>query len=95
MYVCLCNSVTETDVRALIGDGASTADEVIEQSGAGSGCGGCLGTLLEVLTIAGIRVDGRLWGTDQPGCSAAWTCPRAGSGADPLPTCASRSSSSN
>lgn len=95
MYVCLCHSVTETDVHSLVRAGASNAEEVIEQCGAGSGCGGCLGTLLEVLTTAGIRIDDRSWGGDQPGCTAAWACPRAGSGTGVAPMCASRASSQN
>lgn len=41
MYVCLCHGVTEAEVRAVIGEGAMTVDDVGEECLAGTGCGGC------------------------------------------------------
>jgi bacterioferritin-associated ferredoxin len=41
MYVCLCTGVTDTDIRAAIHDGASSAEAVMMATRAGSRCGSC------------------------------------------------------
>ena len=41
MYVCLCNGVTESDVREAIAAGADTVEEVAYCTGAGTRCGTC------------------------------------------------------
>lgn len=57
MYVCLCRAVTEADIDAALAEGAFSASEVIERSGASTGCGGCQSALLRVLVLRGLAVD--------------------------------------
>jgi len=52
MYVCLCHAVTEDEVLDAVAVGASTEDEVGEITHAGTGCGGCLERLGELLDEA-------------------------------------------
>jgi bacterioferritin-associated ferredoxin len=42
MYICLCNCLRETELRAAVGGGARTAAEVFEALGFQPQCGGCL-----------------------------------------------------
>jgi bacterioferritin-associated ferredoxin len=49
MYVCLCNGVTERDVRAAVEAGAETVDEVAYCTGAGKGCGTCVRTIAAMI----------------------------------------------
>jgi len=41
MFVCVCNAVTEKEVRAAIAGGARTRDDVTSRCGAGGDCGSC------------------------------------------------------
>jgi bacterioferritin-associated ferredoxin len=41
MYVCLCMGVTDRDVADAISDGASSVQEVMGRTGAGTRCGSC------------------------------------------------------
>jgi bacterioferritin-associated ferredoxin len=41
MFVCICNGITEHQVRAAIGEGARTVDELSARLGVASGCGCC------------------------------------------------------
>ncbi len=41
MFVCVCNAITETEVRAAIADGASTREAVTRACSAGGDCGAC------------------------------------------------------
>lgn len=75
MYICLCKGVTESDVRETVRQGAGDFTEVVERSGAGSGCGGCHGTLLTLLHEWGISTAGAPVGADAPSCAHV-TCPR-------------------
>ena len=72
MYVCLCRAVTENDVRSVVAEGASDANQVVERCGAGTGCGGCRYALRDLLASCGIVVEpcpllrgGRTW-SDAP-----------------------------
>jgi bacterioferritin-associated ferredoxin len=40
MYVCLCNAVSDTDIKEAVSSGADLAD-IQQQLGAGMGCGTC------------------------------------------------------
>jgi len=42
MYACVCARVRERELRAAIRGGANTEDAVGDNCGAGTGCGGCL-----------------------------------------------------
>lgn len=41
MYVCICEAVTDTEVRSCIAAGARTVEDVGDACGAGTGCGSC------------------------------------------------------
>lgn len=41
MYVCICNGVTEDDVRGCLADGAASARDVKAACGMKPGCGSC------------------------------------------------------
>ncbi|MBP6750571.1 MAG: (2Fe-2S)-binding protein [Xanthomonadaceae bacterium] len=50
MYVCLCNGVTEREIRQTAAAGCRTVGELTMRTGCGAGCGSCLqvaGQLLE------------------------------------------------
>lgn len=49
MYVCLCHAVTEDEILDVVSAGAHTEDAVGDETGAGTGCGGCLQRLGELL----------------------------------------------
>jgi len=56
MYVCICNAVTEGEVKACVAQGASSLDELTFQLGIGSGCGRCRDCAEQVIHEA--RADG-------------------------------------
>ena len=43
--ICFCMNVTVGDIEDAIKDGCSSLEEVIEKTGASTGCGGCLDNL--------------------------------------------------
>ncbi|HEX2082612.1 MAG TPA: (2Fe-2S)-binding protein [Xanthomonadaceae bacterium] len=49
MYVCLCNGVTENDIREAAAAGCRTMTELTMRTGAGANCGSCLETAAELL----------------------------------------------
>ena len=49
MWVCLCKSVTDGQIRSAINAGARTAGEIGAHCRAGTGCGGCLPEVCRVL----------------------------------------------
>ncbi len=57
MYVCLCRAVTESEVRSVVAEGATDAEQVAARCGAGTGCGGCRNALRELLASCGIHVQ--------------------------------------
>lgn len=52
MYVCICEAVTDTQVRSCIAAGARTVEDVGEACGAGTGCGSCHDHIDVFLTAA-------------------------------------------
>ncbi len=52
MYVCLCNAVTEREVRACAALGIRTLDDLSFHLGVGAGCGRCRECAAEVLRDA-------------------------------------------
>lgn len=42
MYICVCNGVTERDIRSLIEAGACTMDDLQRELGVAAGCGQCV-----------------------------------------------------
>lgn len=55
MIVCLCRGVSERTVKAVIGAGAATLDDVAAACAAGSDCGACQDMLLDLLDDARVR----------------------------------------
>ena len=49
LYVCICARVRECDVRTAIQLGARCEDSVGEACGAGTGCGTCLETIVDLI----------------------------------------------
>ena len=49
MYVCICFAVPESELEAVIADGARTEEEVGDACGAGTGCGNCLDRICDRL----------------------------------------------
>lgn len=41
MYICVCNGVTERDIRSSIEAGACTVDDLQRELGVAAGCGQC------------------------------------------------------
>jgi bacterioferritin-associated ferredoxin len=50
MIVCLCANVSERELVATIGAGATTVKEVGRRCGAGAGCGACKPLIRECLS---------------------------------------------
>jgi bacterioferritin-associated ferredoxin len=41
MYICICNAITERQVREVVRAGAASLDEIAAALGVGAGCGRC------------------------------------------------------
>ncbi len=52
MYVCLCQAVTDREVRQVIEHGARSVSKIGRMSGAGTECGQCRPTLERMLAEA-------------------------------------------
>jgi len=49
MYVCLCNGVTDHDIRRAAASGCRTLDDLTMQTGCGANCGCCLAMVADLL----------------------------------------------
>jgi bacterioferritin-associated ferredoxin len=49
LYLCLCNAITERQVRECARSGAASVDQLASQLGVGSGCGRCLECAVDLL----------------------------------------------
>ena len=52
MYICICNAVTDRQIRAAVAAGATSIDDLSMQLGVGAGCGCCREAAQEVLDDA-------------------------------------------
>ena len=52
MYVCICNGITERDIRQAAAAGASTLNDLKRELGVGAGCGQCTSCARECLREA-------------------------------------------
>lgn len=52
MYVCLCNGVTENDIREAAAAGCGSMTELTMRTGAGANCGSCMEMATQVLDEA-------------------------------------------
>jgi bacterioferritin-associated ferredoxin len=49
MYVCICAAVTDHDILETIAEGATSFEEVAGCTGAGTGCGACISTIMDLV----------------------------------------------
>ncbi len=49
MIICLCEGISDRDVRAAARQGISTVRELSDHCGAGTGCGSCIGDLRQLI----------------------------------------------
>ena len=49
MYVCLCNGVTEREIRQVAEAGCRTVSELTMRTGCGASCGSCVEMATQVL----------------------------------------------
>lgn len=49
MIICHCRNVSYIDIRKAMIEGARTVEEIKAKTGAGAGCGGCVGKVSEIL----------------------------------------------
>ncbi|HEX2649088.1 MAG TPA: (2Fe-2S)-binding protein [Burkholderiales bacterium] len=49
MYICLCNAITERDIRSCVEEGACTMRELESSLGVGTCCGKCKPAAREIL----------------------------------------------
>jgi len=56
MYVCICNSVTDSDIRDAVEDGVSNMRQLRQSTGCGSKCGCCKETVVKILQQSLIEV---------------------------------------
>lgn len=52
MYVCMCEAVTDHDIRKAVEDGASSVAEVMACTRAGTRCGACRHEIAEIVDAA-------------------------------------------
>ena len=52
VYVCICNGVTERDIREAAESGCRSVPELTMRTGAGANCGSCLDMAAELLEQA-------------------------------------------
>jgi bacterioferritin-associated ferredoxin len=60
MIVCLCRGISDGAVHAAIRRGAATVADIAAACSAGSDCGACRGSLLDLLAEAEVRKTGVL-----------------------------------
>lgn len=49
MYVCICNGVTDHEIREVAAAGCGTLPELTMRTGCGATCGSCLGQAQQIL----------------------------------------------
>ncbi len=49
MYVCVCNGITDQEIRAEVAQGVSSLDELTRRTGCGDCCGSCVEFAAEIL----------------------------------------------
>ncbi|GII53232.1 hypothetical protein Pth03_16210 [Planotetraspora thailandica] len=49
MYVCICRAVTESEVHECIADGATSAKQIKDATGAGGDCALCVRKICAIL----------------------------------------------
>lgn len=57
MYICLCNAITDRQIRKCAQEGACSLEDLACALGIGSACGRCKDSAAEVLRETQTRVD--------------------------------------
>ena len=57
MYVCICNAVTDREIRELAGEGVGTLRQLREQTGCAGTCGQCAPEARAILRAASPCAD--------------------------------------
>ncbi len=57
MYVCICNGVTDRDIRQAAEAGCRSLPELTMRTGAGANCGSCIEMAGGILQQARLRID--------------------------------------
>ena len=52
MYICICNAVTDSDIRLAVNDGVRNLKQLGRTTGCGSTCGSCKEMAVKVLEQA-------------------------------------------
>ncbi len=74
VIVCLCEGISETEIKRLIKNGAESLEDIEKECGAGGKCGGCLWQLVEILeTEKPLDKNGSRDMAKKPTCKT-WTC---------------------
>jgi len=60
VYICICNGVTQTDIRQAAAAGCRSVPELTMRTGCGSSCGSCLDSAAQVLREAQQDLVGRI-----------------------------------
>jgi len=57
MYICICNAITDRQIRVAVAAGASSLGEISMQLGVGAGCGCCREAAQQVIRDAACSGD--------------------------------------
>jgi len=57
VYVCLCNGVTDGDIRQAVAAGCRSLPELTMRTGCGANCGSCVQAASELLLQARVQLD--------------------------------------
>jgi len=49
MYICICNAVTDKDIKSAIKNGAKSVKDLNEQLSVGSNCGTCVSSAQSII----------------------------------------------
>jgi bacterioferritin-associated ferredoxin len=52
MYVCLCKGISDRDIKQLVSAGPCSVEEIMRCTGAGTGCGTCVGEIAELVAAS-------------------------------------------
>jgi len=50
MYICLCQAVTEVEIKNVIEEGSSTLNQIQKKCQAGRDCGSCIGKIRKIIS---------------------------------------------
>ena len=57
MYICICNAITEREVRDCVRRGCCSMDELSSELGVGTSCGRCRPVANDILNESQLQAD--------------------------------------